>query len=113
MCLAHSTTALSTRNKYQTLPHTRLAHKRLSLPLHMPKLMAALPSPRHLSSCLSVICFITKDELESAMKEYGMGDEDTIREIIVEVDTDHDDRINYEEFCAMMRSGTQPQDKLF
>ncbi|KAG5620639.1 hypothetical protein H5410_005857 [Solanum commersonii] len=57
--------------------------------------------------------FITKDELESAMKEYGMGDEDTIREIIVEVDTDHDGRINYEEFCAMMRSGTQPQDKLF
>ncbi|TMW96385.1 hypothetical protein EJD97_007468 [Solanum chilense] len=57
--------------------------------------------------------FITKDELESAMKEYGMGDEDTIREIIVEVDTDHDGRINYEEFCAMMRSGTQPQDKPF
>ncbi|XP_055805522.1 calcium-dependent protein kinase-like [Solanum dulcamara] len=57
--------------------------------------------------------FITKDELESAMKEYGMGDEATIKEIIVEVDTDHDGRINYEEFCAMMRSGTQPQDKLF
>lgn len=33
--------------------------------------------------------FITKDELESAMKEYGMGDEATIKEIIVEVDTDH------------------------
>lgn len=57
--------------------------------------------------------FITKDELESAMKEYGMGDEATIKEIIVEVDTDHDGRINYEEFRAMMRSGTQPQDKLF
>lgn len=50
--------------------------------------------------------FITRDELEAAMKEYGMGDEDTIREIISEVDTDNDGRINYEEFCAMMRSGT-------
>ncbi|KAF5960553.1 hypothetical protein HYC85_001762 [Camellia sinensis] len=33
--------------------------------------------------------FITRDELESAMKEYGMGDDDTIREIISEVDTDN------------------------
>ncbi|KAL3519470.1 hypothetical protein ACH5RR_017619 [Cinchona calisaya] len=56
--------------------------------------------------------FITRDELESAMKEYGMGDEATIKEIIAEVDTDNDGRINYEEFCAMMRSGT-PQGKLF
>ncbi|XP_061342242.1 calcium-dependent protein kinase 2-like isoform X4 [Gastrolobium bilobum] len=57
--------------------------------------------------------FITRDELETAMKEYGMGDEDTIKEIISEVDTDNDGRINYEEFCAMMRSGTQQQGKLF
>ena len=28
-------------------------------------------------------------------------------------DTDNNDRINYDEFCAMMRSGTQPQAKLF
>ncbi|PON51502.1 GPCR kinase [Parasponia andersonii] len=56
--------------------------------------------------------FITRDELESAMKDYGMGDEDTIREIISEVDTDNDGRINYSEFCTMMRSGTQPG-KLF
>lgn len=33
--------------------------------------------------------FITRDELESAMKEYGMGDDDTIKEIISEVDTDN------------------------
>lgn len=33
--------------------------------------------------------FITRDELEKAMKEYGMGDEATIREIISEVDTDN------------------------
>ncbi|KAI8010977.1 Calcium-dependent protein kinase 19 [Camellia lanceoleosa] len=59
--------------------------------------------------------FITMDELESAMKNYGMGDEDTIKEIISEVDTDNDGRINYEEFCTMMRSGTQqqPGGKLF
>ncbi|KAL0286216.1 UNVERIFIED_CONTAM: Calcium-dependent protein kinase [Sesamum angustifolium] len=57
--------------------------------------------------------YITRDELESAMKEYGMGDEATIKEIISEVDTDNDGRINYEEFCAMMRSGTQQQVKLF
>ncbi|KAK4485078.1 hypothetical protein RD792_007686 [Penstemon davidsonii] len=57
--------------------------------------------------------FITRDELETAMKEYGMGDEATIKEIISEVDTDNDGRINYEEFCAMMRSGTQQQVKLF
>uniref|UniRef100_A0A5B7A1Y0 non-specific serine/threonine protein kinase n=1 Tax=Davidia involucrata TaxID=16924 RepID=A0A5B7A1Y0_DAVIN len=57
--------------------------------------------------------FITRDELETAMKEYGMGDEATIKEIISEVDTDNDGRINYEEFCAMMRSGTQQPGKLF
>ncbi|XP_071722582.1 calcium-dependent protein kinase 21-like [Rutidosis leptorrhynchoides] len=51
---------------------------------------------------------ITMDELETAMKDYGMGDEATIKEIISEVDTDNDGKINYEEFCAMMRSGTQP-----
>ncbi|KAK6917298.1 EF-hand domain [Dillenia turbinata] len=56
--------------------------------------------------------FITRDELESAMKEYGMGDDASIREIISEVDTDNDGRINYEEFCAMMKSGVQ-QGKLF
>ena len=37
--------------------------------------------------CLSR--FITKDELETAMKEYGIGDDATIREIIAEVDTDN------------------------
>ncbi|KAG8385738.1 hypothetical protein BUALT_Bualt03G0076400 [Buddleja alternifolia] len=57
--------------------------------------------------------YITMDELETAMKEYGMGDEATIKEIISEVDTDNDGRINYEEFCAMMRSGTTQQVKLF
>ncbi|OAY25930.1 calcium-dependent protein kinase 21 [Manihot esculenta] len=56
--------------------------------------------------------YITRDELESAMKEYGMGDEASIKEIISEVDTDNDGRINYEEFCTMMRSGVQPG-KLF
>ncbi|OMO64849.1 hypothetical protein COLO4_31769 [Corchorus olitorius] len=57
--------------------------------------------------------YITKDELESAMKEYGMGDEASIREVISEVDTDNDGRINYEEFCTMMRSGIQQTGKAF
>ncbi|KAK9133424.1 hypothetical protein Scep_012952 [Stephania cephalantha] len=56
--------------------------------------------------------FITRDELESAMKEHGMGDDVSIKEIISEVDADNDGRINYDEFCAMMRSGMQ-QGKLF
>lgn len=57
--------------------------------------------------------FITRDELETAMQEYGMGDPSTIREIISEVDSDNDGRINYEEFCTMMRTGTQQPGKMF
>ncbi|KAH1048703.1 hypothetical protein J1N35_039487 [Gossypium stocksii] len=57
--------------------------------------------------------YITKDELETAMKEYGMGDEASIRAVISEVDTDNDGRINYEEFCTMMRNGTQQTEKAF
>ncbi|KAK1279814.1 Calcium-dependent protein kinase isoform 2 [Acorus gramineus] len=57
--------------------------------------------------------YITRDELEKAMKEYGMGDDASIKEIISEVDTDNDGRINYDEFCAMMRSGLQQPVKLF
>ncbi|XP_039070386.1 calcium-dependent protein kinase 15-like [Hibiscus syriacus] len=51
--------------------------------------------------------FITMDELEVAMKEYGMCNEANIKEIIAEVDSDNDGRINYDEFCSMMRSGVQ------
>ncbi|MBA0811840.1 hypothetical protein Gohar_025855 [Gossypium harknessii] len=57
--------------------------------------------------------YITKDELETAMKEYGMGDEASIKAVISEVDTDNDGRINYEEFCTMMRGGTQQTEKAF
>ncbi|GMH24351.1 hypothetical protein Nepgr_026194 [Nepenthes gracilis] len=57
--------------------------------------------------------FITRDELEVAMKEYGIADDLTIKEIISEVDSDNDGRINYEEFCNMMRSGTPQEGKLF
>lgn len=32
--------------------------------------------------------YITMEELEHALKEYNMGDENTIKEIIAEVDTD-------------------------
>ncbi|XP_010676387.2 calcium-dependent protein kinase 15 isoform X1 [Beta vulgaris subsp. vulgaris] len=49
--------------------------------------------------------YITTEELEQALKKYNMGDEKTIREIIAEVDTDNDGRINYDEFAAMMKKG--------
>ncbi|XP_042507741.1 calcium-dependent protein kinase 29-like [Macadamia integrifolia] len=49
--------------------------------------------------------FITRDELKHAMTQYGMGDEASIDEVIDDVDTDKDGRINYEEFAAMMRKG--------
>ncbi|KAJ0971502.1 hypothetical protein J5N97_019461 [Dioscorea zingiberensis] len=49
--------------------------------------------------------YITMEELEQALKNYNMGDEKTIKEIIAEVDSDHDGRINYDEFVAMMRKG--------
>ncbi|XVF51396.1 hypothetical protein PTKIN_Ptkin04bG0182000 [Pterospermum kingtungense] len=49
--------------------------------------------------------YITMEELEQALRRYNMGDEKTIKEIIAEVDTDRDGRINYDEFVAMMRKG--------
>ncbi|KAG9448339.1 hypothetical protein H6P81_014467 [Aristolochia fimbriata] len=49
--------------------------------------------------------YITMEELEQALEQYNMGDEKTIKEIIAEVDTDNDGRINYDEFVAMMRKG--------
>ncbi|PIA49209.1 hypothetical protein AQUCO_01300210v1 [Aquilegia coerulea] len=47
--------------------------------------------------------YITMEELEQALMKYNMGDAKTIKEIIAEVDTDNDGRINYDEFAAMMR----------
>ncbi|XP_020237357.1 calcium-dependent protein kinase 29 isoform X3 [Cajanus cajan] len=49
--------------------------------------------------------YITRDELRHALTEYHMGDEATIDEVIDDVDTDNDGRINYQEFVAMMRKG--------
>lgn len=54
--------------------------------------------------------FITRDELRQAMTEYGMGDEATIDEILDDVDTDKDGRINFEEFVAMMTRGVPDSD---
>ncbi|CAA7409087.1 unnamed protein product [Spirodela intermedia] len=48
--------------------------------------------------------FITREELESALREDGMGVTESIDEIMSEVDINNDGKINYEEFCAMMRS---------
>ncbi|KAL3505434.1 hypothetical protein ACH5RR_035275 [Cinchona calisaya] len=55
--------------------------------------------------------FITRDELRQAMTKYRMGDEATIDEVINDVDTDKDGRINYEEFVTMMRKGTAGDEK--
>ncbi|OIT01584.1 PREDICTED: calcium-dependent protein kinase 17-like isoform X1 [Nicotiana attenuata] len=49
--------------------------------------------------------YISREELEQALREFGMNDENDLREIIDEVDTDHDGRINYDEFVAMMKKG--------
>ncbi|XP_030511405.1 calcium-dependent protein kinase 2-like [Rhodamnia argentea] len=57
--------------------------------------------------------YITKDELEAAMKEHAIGDEANIKDIIAEVDKDNDGRIDYDEFCTMMRSKTQHPGNLF
>ncbi|KAK7321816.1 hypothetical protein VNO77_32789 [Canavalia gladiata] len=54
--------------------------------------------------------YITRDELRQALTEYQMGDEKTIDEVIDDVDTDNDGRINYQEFVAMMRKGTLDHD---
>ncbi|EOA34990.1 hypothetical protein CARUB_v10020082mg [Capsella rubella] len=54
--------------------------------------------------------YITRDELKHSMTQYGMGDDATIDEVIDDVDTDNDGRINYEEFVAMMRKGTTDSD---
>ncbi|KAL6882635.1 hypothetical protein ACP4OV_011325 [Aristida adscensionis] len=50
--------------------------------------------------------YITRDELEQAMAEYGMGDEASIKEVLDEVDKDKDGRIDYEEFVEMMTKGS-------
>ncbi|XP_052202314.1 calcium-dependent protein kinase 29-like [Diospyros lotus] len=50
--------------------------------------------------------FITRDELRQAMNQYGMGDKATIDQVLDDVDTDKDGRINYEEFAEMMKRGT-------
>ncbi|KAK4419634.1 Calcium-dependent protein kinase [Sesamum alatum] len=49
--------------------------------------------------------YITVEELEQALREFGMDDGKDIKDIISEVDADNDGRINYDEFAAMMRKG--------
>ncbi|RHN64963.1 putative protein kinase CAMK-CDPK family [Medicago truncatula] len=56
---------------------------------------------------------ITREELETALTKHGISDEAKIKEIVTEVYTDNDGKINYDEFCAMMRSGMPHQGPLF
>lgn len=51
--------------------------------------------------------YITLEELKQTLEQYNMFDEQKIKNILSEVDTDCDGRINYEEFVAMMRSDNQ------
>ncbi|KAH9790255.1 calcium-dependent protein kinase 34 [Citrus sinensis] len=55
--------------------------------------------------------FITTEELEQVLREYGMNDGKDIQEVISEVDNDNDGRINYEEFVTMMRKGNEANPK--
>ncbi|CAL5205774.1 unnamed protein product [Lathyrus oleraceus] len=55
--------------------------------------------------------YVTREELRQALAEYQMGDEATIDEVIDDVDTDNDGRINYQEFVAMMKKGTLDHDE--
>ncbi|XP_022863451.1 calcium-dependent protein kinase 17-like [Olea europaea var. sylvestris] len=50
--------------------------------------------------------YITIEELEHSLPEYGINDEKDIMEIIFEVDSNNmDGRINYDKFVAMMKKG--------
>ncbi|KAL6547069.1 hypothetical protein OROMI_022790 [Orobanche minor] len=50
--------------------------------------------------------YITRDEITQAMAQYGIDDETIIDEVLDDVDTNNDGKINYDEFVAMMRNGT-------
>ncbi|OAY66327.1 Calcium-dependent protein kinase 30 [Ananas comosus] len=51
--------------------------------------------------------YIEFEELREALKdEYGEADTEVVNDILREVDTDKDGRISYEEFVAMMKTGT-------
>ncbi|KAG9149156.1 hypothetical protein Leryth_003154 [Lithospermum erythrorhizon] len=52
--------------------------------------------------------YITTDEIQQACKDFGLGDNISLEEIIKETDTDHDGRIDYGEFATMMRKGSNP-----
>ncbi|GJY88445.1 calcium-dependent protein kinase 29 [Tanacetum coccineum] len=54
--------------------------------------------PSHSSTKIIASLFITRDELKHSMTQYGMGDEQTIDEVLDDVDADKDGKINYDKF---------------
>uniref|UniRef100_A0A0E0MC66 non-specific serine/threonine protein kinase n=1 Tax=Oryza punctata TaxID=4537 RepID=A0A0E0MC66_ORYPU len=50
--------------------------------------------------------YITKEELEQALKEQGLYDAKEIKDVITDADSNNDGRIDYSEFVAMMRKGS-------
>ncbi|GAA0186638.1 non-receptor serine/threonine protein kinase [Lithospermum erythrorhizon] len=49
--------------------------------------------------------YITTDEIQQACQDFGLGDNVCLEDIIKEIDTDNDGRIDYGEFATMMRKG--------
>ncbi|CAN1250418.1 Calcium-dependent protein kinase 17 [Linum perenne] len=49
--------------------------------------------------------FISTEELQQALRDFGLNDDKELKDILSEVDGDNDGRINYEEFVAMMKKG--------
>ncbi|XP_020573872.1 calcium-dependent protein kinase 1-like [Phalaenopsis equestris] len=47
--------------------------------------------------------YITMEELKHTLQQYNVVDDKLIKNMIEEVDVDHDGKINYDEFVAMMR----------
>ena len=47
--------------------------------------------------------FITVDELMSVVKEFKLGDQMDVKQILSDADRDGDGKIDYDEFLAMMR----------
>ncbi|KAF3776511.1 Calmodulin [Nymphaea thermarum] len=50
--------------------------------------------------------FIELEELREALVEEGVSDSDVAVDILREIDSDKDGRISYDEFVAMMKTGT-------
>jgi len=65
------------------------------------------PRPRFLQGCIAVLQLDTERDMSTVMQGVG-GTQESIREVLEEVDKDGDGRIDYDEFCVMMRGSEAP-----